>query len=213
MTEEIIKFLGGTALVLAAAAWLVRSLVAHFLSKDVELFKQQLQARSTVELERLRHDLRLVAAEHEKRVHLLQERRAQTIADLYAKLIDFLGAAESFASLAEWSGEQSKEEKAKILAERAGEFRGYFLRKRIYFSEEICHKVEALFQEVHGSSLRFRVWLAQAEKGASVTQQMHEAWDEAWKVMKDRVPPLVAAVDAEFRALLGVGPKGGMGSE
>ena len=101
MTEEVVKFLGGTALVLAAVGWLVRSLIGHFLSKDVESFKHRLQSESTVELERLRHSLRLVASEHEKQIHLLQERRAEVIAELYARLIEFLGAAESFASLAE----------------------------------------------------------------------------------------------------------------
>ncbi len=34
---------------------------------------------------------------------------------------------------------------------------------------------------------------------------MNEAWDEAWKVMKDKVP-LVKAIEAEFRELLGVVP-------
>jgi len=202
--EEIIKFLGGTALVLAAVAWVVRSLVVHLLSKDIESFKEQLQAQSAVQLERLRHELRLVAAEHEKRTHLLQERRAQTIAELYARLVNFLAAAESFASLMEWSGEPSKEEKAILLAQRAGEFREYFLCNRIYFSENVCQKFETLFREVHGSSLRFRIWLAQDEKGAAVATQMHKAWEEAWKVMKDKVPPLVTAIEAEFRELLGV---------
>lgn len=205
MTEEVIKFLGGSALLLAAAAWLVRSLVSHFLSKDVEAYKTQLQSQSAMSLERLRHDLRLVAAQHEKQVHLLQERRAEVIAELYSKLIAFLSAAESFASLVEWSGEPSKEEKAKTLGEKAGDFRDYFLRHKIYFTEEICSKVESLWQEAHQVSMKFRVRLAFAKEGGSgASAKKHEAWDEAWTVMKDKVPPLEKAVQNEFRTLLGV---------
>ena len=206
MAEEIIKFLGGAVIVVAAVGWLVRSLIAHFLSKDIELFKQRIQSESTVELERVKHELRLLASEHEKRVHLLQERRAETIAELYSKLIDFLGAAESFASPAEWSGEPSKEEKAKKLGEQAAAFRGYFLRNRIYFTKDICQKFEDLFQEVHGSALRFRMWLTHAEDRDQSAAQLHEAWFAAWDVMKDKVPPLVAAIEGEFRTLLGVTP-------
>lgn len=41
--EEIIKFLGGTAIAISAIAWLVKSLVSHLLGKDVEIFKSQLK--------------------------------------------------------------------------------------------------------------------------------------------------------------------------
>ena len=205
MTEEVVKFLGGTALVLAAVGWLVRSLIGHFLSKDVESFKHRLQSESTVELERLRHSLRLVASEHEKQIHLLQERRAEVIAELYARLIEFLGAAESFASLAEWKGEPTKEEKAVKLGEKAYEFRHYFQTKRIFFSEDVCAKVDTVFQEVHSASLKYRMWLAHSKDGGGrAYEKMDEAWTEAWNTMKDKVPPLVAAVEAEFRSLLGV---------
>lgn len=40
---EIIKFLGGTTIVLGSVAWLFRSLVIHLLGKDVERFKQKVK--------------------------------------------------------------------------------------------------------------------------------------------------------------------------
>ncbi len=41
--EEMIKFIGGTAIVITAIAWLVKALVSHLLSKDVETFKSDLK--------------------------------------------------------------------------------------------------------------------------------------------------------------------------
>lgn len=41
--EEVIKFLGGTAIAIAAVAWLIKSLVSHLLGKDVEIFKSSLK--------------------------------------------------------------------------------------------------------------------------------------------------------------------------
>jgi hypothetical protein len=205
MNEEVIKFLGGTTVVIAAVAWLVRSLIGHFLSKDVESFKQRLQSESTVELERLRHSLRLIASEHEKQMHLLHERRAEVIAELYARLKDFLGAAASFASLAEWKGEPTKEEKAAKLADKAYEFHHYFQTKRIFFGQDVCAKVDTVFQEVHSVSMKYRMWLAHSKNGGErAYEKMDEAWTEAWNTMQDKVPPLVAAVEKEFRSLLGV---------
>lgn len=205
MTEEVIKFLGGTTLVLAAVAWLIRSLISHFLSKDLNLFMHRLQSESELELERLRHSLRLIASEHEKQVHLLQERRAEVIAELYERLIEFLATAESFASLAEWKGEPTKKEKAVKLGDNAYEFHHYFQIKRIFFSEDVCAKVDVVFQEVHSASLKYRMWLGHSKSGGGrAYEKMDDAWTEAWNTMKDKVPPLVAAVEAEFRSLLGV---------
>ena len=44
--EEIIKFLGGTALLLGAVAWLIRELMKHLLNKDIELHKNELKHQS-----------------------------------------------------------------------------------------------------------------------------------------------------------------------
>lgn len=41
--EEVIKFLGGTAIAIAAIAWLIKAIVAHFLGKDVESYKLRLK--------------------------------------------------------------------------------------------------------------------------------------------------------------------------
>jgi len=53
--------------------------------------------------------------------------------------------------------------------------------------------------------MKYRVWLAHSKDGGGrAYEKMDEAWTEAWNTMKDKVPPLVAAVEAEFRSLLGV---------
>ncbi len=41
--EEVIKFLGGTAIATAAVAWLIKALVSHLLGKDVETFKSRIK--------------------------------------------------------------------------------------------------------------------------------------------------------------------------
>jgi hypothetical protein len=187
---------------LAIVGWLIRSLIKHLLSKDIETYKLSLQSSSTVELERLRHSLSLIASEHEKQIHILQERRAKVIEELYVKLIDFLVAAESFVSIVEYSGEPSKEEKAVVLSDKATDFYNYFLRHQIYFTAATCDRIRALLQDVKGSALGFRFWMVRSDKSQQAAQKMDDAWDAAWKAMKDKVPSALAAVENEFRILL-----------
>lgn len=44
--EEIVKFLGGTAIAISAIAWLIKSLFTHLLGKDIETFKTRLKYES-----------------------------------------------------------------------------------------------------------------------------------------------------------------------
>lgn len=203
--EDLLEILGTATILVGAVAWVVRSLAAHVLSRDVESFKERLRAESEAELERLRHSLRMIAAEHEKRAEILHQRRAEVIAELYSRLKRFVNAAGSFASYAEWKGEPSKEEKAAILGDKAAQFHEYYSENRIFFSENVCQKVDAVWEKVHSVSVRYRVRLAYAKDGdGRADSRVDEAWDEAWSAMKDEVPALVRAVEDEFRALLGV---------
>ena len=200
MSEELIKFFGGSALFMAAAAWLIRSLITHRLSKDVEDFKANLQHQGQLEIQEAGHLLRISSLEHEHRVALLHEQRAEVISRLYELLVEFVAAAEGYANLMEYSGEPSKDEKAQILGEKASEFRRYFVTKRIYFPKRICSAIDNLWSEAIGPVSKFSFWRKQAggDKNAS------EAWFEAWDVMSKKVPSLLESIEDEFRSLIGV---------
>ena len=43
MTEEIFKFVGGSAVLLAAIGWLLRSIILHSLNKDIEIHKETIK--------------------------------------------------------------------------------------------------------------------------------------------------------------------------
>jgi hypothetical protein len=201
---SVLAFVGGSTALLAAAAWLIRAVLKHGLSRDLEEFRSHLQSTAALQTEQLRHELRLVASDVEKRSSLLNEKRAQVIAELYRKLADFLSSAQSFAALAEWGGEPSKEDKAKVLGEKAADFFTYYQHHRIYFSEELCERLRSLFDTVHGPALKFRMWMNYKEKGGNAALRHDEAWNEAWDVLQRDVPPILNAIEREFRVLLGV---------
>lgn len=130
MNAEIINFLGGSAILISAIAWLVRSLVVHHLNKDVDIFKNNLQHTSKVEAHKL---------------SLLHEKRAEVVAELYQLLIEFVSAAHSFASPIEYAGEASKDEKGILYQQHAAKFRNYYIKNKIYFSRSICNAVDDIW--------------------------------------------------------------------
>jgi len=189
MTEEVVKFLGATGLFLAATAWLIRSLVTHRLSKDIEDFKTTLQHESKIEIQQ---------------VAILHARRAEIIAELYKLLVEFVGSAESYASLLEWNGEPDKNSKQNILADCATDFRKYFVVNRIYFSKDLCAEIDKLWSESMGPIKKYSFWRAREERSEKDSERAMEAWDKAAETMDQNVPSLLKKIEDEFRTLLGV---------
>jgi len=73
---DVAKTLGSTAIACAAIIFIIRTFWSQLLSRDLDGFKAKLENRSTVEIERLRNDLKRVAFEHETRYAKLHEKRA-----------------------------------------------------------------------------------------------------------------------------------------
>ena len=94
LLQELIKYLGSAAIIMAAIAWLIKTLTIHFLRNDAEAYKQRL-ARET---ESFKSQLEIAAKEHEIRFGKLHEKRAQIIEQLYL-LLDETQRATSLISL------------------------------------------------------------------------------------------------------------------
>jgi hypothetical protein len=86
--QEIFTTVGSTAVTVAAATFLTKSVINHLFTRDVEKFKAGLKADADIEIEKLKHSLEKIAVEHQVRFSKLHEKRAEVIADLYARLVD-----------------------------------------------------------------------------------------------------------------------------
>ena len=86
--QSLLLAIGGNADLLIVLGWLARSFGTQLLSKDLEKFKTSLSTASTEASERLKHDLQIVAHEHQVRFSKLHERRAEVITNLYALLVE-----------------------------------------------------------------------------------------------------------------------------
>jgi hypothetical protein len=111
--EAVWIALGGNAAFLVVVALFGKKIVTHWLDKDLNRFKQQIQQACTLEVEKLRGALAIASSEHAILLTHLQSRRANVIDELYKRLAVAIATSGSLFSLFEFAGENSKDAKSK----------------------------------------------------------------------------------------------------
>ena len=182
-------------------AWLVRSIIKHWMDKDVEAYKAKLSAEHDREMENFRHALQIQAQEHEIRFRNIHEKQAEVIAEAYAKLHAVYAAIESYVSIMEWSGELSKQEKLEKAAKAVSEFNDYFFPKRIFLPKETAAKMDTMVKSLIQLGSRFTQSRIRREK--DVTADM-DTWFKVWEELRAKVPPIFNDLQKNLQDILGI---------
>ncbi|MGA8764946.1 MAG: hypothetical protein WB562_18900 [Candidatus Sulfotelmatobacter sp.] len=182
--QVVLVALGGNATLLLAVAFLGKSLIGNFLTKDLERFKG---------------DLQLAAVEHQIRFSKLYEKRAVVLADLYRLLVIATWETESFVSPI---GGGAEEQYRKAL-DAIAEYYRFFDQHRIYMPEELCPALEDFGRKLRSPTIGFGTYLEFKYPNEATSQEKLKAWLEAWDSVKNVIPQLRSAIEAEFRRLLG----------
>lgn len=138
MYREMVFALGGNIALLAAVAWLIKSVLTHFLEKDIEIYKQELKTAN---------DKALI--EHDTVFRSLHSKRADVIAQLHTQLVELSGCLNSVNTelqnqkLEGLTPEISIEKSSKI-SHCLSPCWDYFSKNRLYFSGELSDKIERL---------------------------------------------------------------------
>ena len=153
MWTEIFKFVGGSAVLLTIVGLLIRTLMQHFLSRDIEKFKYDIRGQGEEELERIKAALTIEALSHKIRFSKLHERRSDIIDDLFKRLIDFDDAAAVLRVAFGHDKEEELQERADKFIDIYFEFKRYFEKKEIYFSKELTKRIEELNADLYYASI------------------------------------------------------------
>jgi acetylornithine deacetylase/succinyl-diaminopimelate desuccinylase-like protein len=188
--QALLVAFGGNAALLLVLGFLGRSIASHALNKDIEKFKG---------------DLRLTAAKHEITFRRLDEKRADVVAELYKLLVRAYWEAESFTTPMEWAGEPGKQEKYVAAQNAIADYFRFFDQHRIYISEDLCRQLESFARELREPVNHFGVWLRHDHVTGQAAVQKNDAWDAAWKKVREDVPKLRASIEREFRTIIGSG--------
>jgi hypothetical protein len=193
----LIKILGGTGMAIAALAWLTRSLLTHFMTKDIEGHKAALAAQNALELEKLRAEFTRQALEHEVQFRRVDEKVAEHLNEVYKRLHHFYETVHSFVQPLEWSNAPSKEEKLKTASDASKEFWDYFLANRVYIPPGLYSRIHDLANKLADIAKDFN-------RGLHGEREKEYYWTEAWESINDGATPLFSALVREIQRRLGV---------
>ncbi len=198
--NEIIKYLGGTALVLAAIGWLVRSLISQFLSKDIEAYKEKLSSQTQVKMEQLKSELSIAAQTQQIKFSRLHEKQAEAIETLYkdversdqlSKLM--IGNFAMDCTLNEKIGGAEK------IADEYLEINARFHGFRLYLSENVCNLFMSYRLFAFEPAMKLMDDIPNMEKEKFIQEYLSNV-----KGMTAVLEQLKSALETEFRYLLGV---------
>jgi hypothetical protein len=196
--QEVITRLGGDAVFLAAAAWLVKTLISNRLVRDADEFRTRLKADADAEIERLKNSLQMVALEHQVRFSKLHERRLLIIEEVYARLAS---ADIAFRlTLAPQCWAVTNENRKGELSEATGkakDFFEYFEGKRIYFDDDLCALVDQMDVSFSRATAELNTL---AEFGDPNERLPYKSWSDFTKA----IGPLRRQLENRTREILGV---------
>ena len=197
--KEILVAFGSTAILLALVAWLVKSIITHFLSKDVEVYKTKIKSEADQELEALKHSLRMVSFEHEVRFARFDEKRAEVVAEIYGRLVKALAAVGDYVRYGVAPG---REERAKESDSALKAFKDSFDANRIYLEETICVLLDDFYENTFGPAVYFDISIVSSDPDDR--QSIFDARRESLKQLEGKAVPIRKALESEFRNILGV---------
>lgn len=181
----------GTASITAVIGFLGKSIFQTYLTKQTETFKSELQRLTN---------------RHQITFSKLHEERAETIKDLYTKLVELESSTRGLVDFGHLYDKEMEKERSKEVVEKSSELYQYCNVNRIYFSEDICKSLDKIHENfgtiivTYDTYYTFRREILSEED--IVFEEERKA--EMRKCIKEEIPVLKNSIEYEFRKLLGV---------
>ncbi|MDO8139926.1 MAG: hypothetical protein Q6358_00365 [Candidatus Brocadiales bacterium] len=182
----IVSSIGGSAALFGVVAWLATSLIKHFLEKDLVDFKLKLER---------------ISFEHQIRFSKLHEIRAQIIAELYGRLYEFHWAVCGFLRDFHRTNHGAKRIRELELDKKLDDFKDYFDKHRIYFTANICFKIDELVNSLYSSYVPLMTVNTETDHNDS---EVRHAWTECAEIVRNKYPEIRKSLESDFRNILGV---------
>jgi len=211
---ELIKSLGGLAILAVALAWLTKSIITHLLSKDVEAYKSRIASESAREIEQFKAQLQMMAREHEVRFSKLHEKRADIISELYVLLREANSSNELFDLVFQTgplpgspfnpdAADQSRDQFAEEAEDKCARVSIFFIRHKLFFSEELSEKMEKLISAISQPSALYQMRHLRQVLGIGEPQEVRSEILELLRNERPNIQHILKLLERDFRLLLG----------
>lgn len=206
LLQVLITTLGGSALVVGAAAWLAKALITSRLNVDIENYKARLKAASDVEIEGLKSQLQVAAKEREIAVNWLHQKRANAIESMYAALVEL---EESVRVVLDIFSPRNPADIRRYTADavaKGREVHSAFLRTKIFLTPQTSEILERVLHGLKEPVETYNMYLKNYDDHE--LHSLSDRKDEAWREVGEVVPRALVELENEFRAVLGVVDRG-----
>ncbi len=196
MVWTVLTAISTSAVLLAFVAWLVRSVITHWLSKDIEQFKMTMKYEKDIEIERLKGQLKKMTAEHEIMFNQLHTKVFATIARLYKLIVVTQMAMGEYFAILRYSDSPSEEERGKVAIDAWNSLNSFFRAHEIYFDKNTCKVVNEYLKGLHDLVIDFQT--RKDEKNYA------KKWSEVWNKLNGEMENLKRSLEDSFRSKIGV---------
>jgi hypothetical protein len=181
--EDVIKFLGGSTILLGVVAWLMRALFQHFLDKDAEIHLAKIKAQIS-------------------RTSMLHQERGTVVKQIYQNLVDLIRKSEE---LVQTHARTKPEEQEQLVYEALVNFNNHFEANRIFLTPSVCSMIKQLLDSFIDPVSKVSAWrkASELDKYGNSTEQFFKHWFMANDAMKE-LPVTLAALEDEFRSIIGI---------
>jgi len=228
--QTIITTLGGTSILVAALAWLTKSIISSTLSKDLEKFKASLKSKGDLAIEQFKSEIQLESQKKIIEYSALHEKRAELIAELYSRLFHINNSIQKvlikfrhreirvdvdkkspLGKRKPWEMipgleilNEDEEATIKHLSNFISDFHEFYGKYKIYFNPDVCDLIERFSVLASYMAINYENVALKDENGnLCVNPKVKEVWDKAIKV----IPVMLSTLEGEFRSILGIHSK------
>ena len=195
---------GGSATILLTVAWLLKSALAEWLTRETKEFETRLKADAEIEIERLKSALQMAATEHQVRFSKMHEKRAKVIENLYKMLTDVYWEGQHFVMTSENSPMDYQKKKFASVEPKLLETFWFLEHNRIFLPKDLCAMLYRHFEQVNKAVYAARSFGRIENPNDHVAQQSVDAFTKMYKDFETEIPTARSSLEAEFRKMLGV---------
>ena len=182
--QQLVGLIVAPTVVVAAVAWLLRTVIAQGFARDIQRFKSDLDRESF---------------EHQQRFSTIHQRQAEVISNLYGKIAESKSVIANLVGIFQHGGQSLMEKKQKA-ADSYNDMKDYFYKNRIFLPRETADKAETLLITLRDILIEFDTAQMGNEEYKPDTTGL---WLQAHNRLQEEVPPVLEELENEFKELLG----------
>ena len=232
MAEFIINIIasaGVSGLLVAGLIWFSKTWMGERIKQSIkseydqklESHKELLKAQNAVELERLKADLGKAAVEHQVRFERLDERIAEVITSIYAKLQRVLLQHQRLARIIEDTGQERDytdttrlKDRLSSFAEGVIDFEDYYFERGVFLDSGLLDKIESFMEYVTETSIGPIDFLSlEGATNWELFENERKKWLGSVSEVEDKLTPIIIEMRRQIRSILGLDDELGTGTK